>query len=1202
MATERKKILDAWIMVEHLSEGDIKKNDKALLPFDDLSEGDYYGLFREQMLRQKIPSTRNGGMVVYFGIFEFDEVVKFLRKKYNLAPPPEEVRTGTKFALGLYFDKALNLLEDMTFFTESAYIRAFSRVPKQEEFRKYEEELRTRITQFFKNTADKPEQFNRAVEKVLELQVIPQPEIPRPEIPKPEIPKPEGAVFTAGRGKLPGCRFQLLKNVESETVNLHSFFIRDLETAKTVRTDNLDKYLFQTKGKRFNLDSRRDSVNFAPELLAGILAPEHYPLGRFPGTTEHALSFMQQVAINLAAGADPGRLRSVNGPPGTGKTTLLKDIFAELVVRQAYDMAKLSSKAIRGTAEMQYFEKASIGTVPDSIAVNGIVVASSNNGAVQNIVNELPLVSAVDEALAGELKEADYFRRIANASVTEEWKDGKKELSVREEEEDWYWGLFSMEGGRADNMSAILSRLRAILDWFGEEDYEEDDDAYDDFLKQYGIVREMRNKAQKAAEALKKCEKDRKARDELALRVRQETAEWERKIADARAACSGAETEELQEKGRLESELEELRQSLAECEQRKADMQAYLNMLREDKPGIFAGKAAKEQYSQNLVTAQTTLGELLQEAGRYQRRMQEVRRELSRQAGQTGGKERSLKALKSGYRAWRDQTQAELDKLEKRVAAGESAFRAFGALALDLGLPYEELQLSNPWFGEDYRIAQSRLFIAALRVRKQFLYENRRNLRAAVIIWSRKKEYLERRGLIKAAWDWINLAIPVISSTFASFGRMCEGLSSHSLGHLFIDEAGQALPQAAVGAMIRARHVMALGDPAQIKPVLTLDANVLDMLRTHFDVPERYLSESASVQTLIDAVSPYGYYRDPEMTDASWIGIPLWVHRRCQDPMFSISNKISYDNLMVQGKEGYGRTGWYDISGKANNKYVEEQGEFLCRKIGEMMEADPSIGDRAEKDKIYVISPFVNVAWNLARLLRRIHFTRYDEQGKATNVGTIHTFQGKEAPIVFLVLGADRQSSGAARWAVSEANMMNVAATRAREEFYIIGDRKLYLDTGCDVAADTWKIISRYKKEHPELVSDEVSFAEPEKKELLPENMAVETPDSSKVKEEDEKPETLKTQEVSKKSKEPEKLEKPEKPRTLEKPRKSKEPEMPEKVLRHEIIIYVGNRLNTSFHRADCKYAPRNPQKRIEFHSREEALAAGYKPCPTCRP
>lgn len=77
-------------------------------------------------------------------------------------------------------------------------------------------------------------------------------------------------------------------------------------------------------------------------------------------------------------------------------------------------------------------------------------------------------------------------------------------------------------------------------------------------------------------------------------------------------------------------------------------------------------------------------------------------------------------------------------------------------------------------------------------------------------------------------------------------------------------------------------------------------------------------------------------------------------------------------------------------------------------------------------------------------------------------MGTIHTFQGKEAPIVFLVLGADKNSSGAASWAVREPNMMNVAATRAKEEFYVIGDKSLYLK--CDVAKDTYKIIEQYKK------------------------------------------------------------------------------------------------------------------------------------------
>ena len=151
---------------------------------------------------------------------------------------------------------------------------------------------------------------------------------------------------------------------------------------------------------------------------------------------------------------------------------------------------------------------------------------------------------------------------------------------------------------------------------------------------------------------------------------------------------------------------------------------------------------------------------------------------------------------------------------------------------------YKALQLSNPWFDESYRIAQSRLFIMALRVRKQFLYENRKNIGAAIVIWGQQNKYWERKPVIEAAWNWINMTIPVISSTFASFSRMCRNLGAETLGHLFIDEAGQALPQAAVGAIFRSRHVMAVGDPLQIKPVLTLDSSTLAMLGGHFGVTE----------------------------------------------------------------------------------------------------------------------------------------------------------------------------------------------------------------------------------------------------------------------------------------------------------------------------------------------------------------------------
>ena len=102
--------------------------------------------------------------------------------------------------------------------------------------------------------------------------------------------------------------------------------------------------------------------------------------------------------------------------------------------------------------------------------------------------------------------------------------------------------------------------------------------------------------------------------------------------------------------------------------------------------------------------------------------------------------------------------------------------------------------MSNPWFDIEYRRLQSQLFIKALEVRKEFLYANVKNIKAAYIIWSKQKDYLEHKNIIAEAWHWINMTIPIIGSTFASFSRMCTNMGKETLGHLFIDEAGQALP------------------------------------------------------------------------------------------------------------------------------------------------------------------------------------------------------------------------------------------------------------------------------------------------------------------------------------------------------------------------------------------------------------------------
>ena len=61
------------------------------------------------------------------------------------------------------------------------------------------------------------------------------------------------------------------------------------------------------------------------------------------------------------------------------------------------------------------------------------------------------------------------------------------------------------------------------------------------------------------------------------------------------------------------------------------------------------------------------------------------------------------------------------------------------------------------------------------------------------------------------------------------------------------------------------------------------------------------------------------------------------------------------------------------------------------------------------------------------------------------NCGTIHTFQGKEANEVLLVLGCDAQrGKGAAQWVGQKPNIINVAVSRSKYRLGVIGDYDLW--------------------------------------------------------------------------------------------------------------------------------------------------------------
>lgn len=130
---KKENILEAWIMVEHLSEGDINLKSKDLKTIESNTE-DYYTLFKNEILKDE-KTKKNSGIVLYFDIFEFKNVISLLREKFKLDESDEEIKLGNKFSFAVYFDKELKLADSMTFFTASYYILKNKKVPKEKEFR-----------------------------------------------------------------------------------------------------------------------------------------------------------------------------------------------------------------------------------------------------------------------------------------------------------------------------------------------------------------------------------------------------------------------------------------------------------------------------------------------------------------------------------------------------------------------------------------------------------------------------------------------------------------------------------------------------------------------------------------------------------------------------------------------------------------------------------------------------------------------------------------------------------------------------------------------------------------------------------------------------------------------------------------------------------------------------------------------------------
>ncbi|HAR72264.1 MAG TPA: hypothetical protein DCR77_02515 [Flavobacteriaceae bacterium] len=485
----------------------------------------------------------------------------------------------------------------------------------------------------------------------------------------------------------------------------------------------------------------------------------------------------------------------------------------------------------------------------------------------------------------------------------------------------------------------------------------------------------------------------------------------------------------------------------------KTELLNELSIIKSSKPNLLEylfSSTKRNTYKKaqnNILTSYNQLNENLAKSTAY---LQQIEKKYS-----------ELKITYFNQKTSKETLLKQLENLVKKVSEAKNELENnYADFSFWNNIETQQSQESCPWYSKKLKKLNSELFIISLKLHEVFiLTANGKSSRISTTL-AGFFEYLKghkkvSKKEVKAMWDTFFLVVPVVSSAFASIQTMFKDLEQEDLPWLFIDEAGQAVPQAAAGAIWRSKRVGIVGDPFQIEPVVTIPNSITNNISQYFDLTNEQLNSELSVQSMADRINPYGTYLTID-SKKEWIGIPLRVHRRCIDPMFKIANSIAYDNSMYNStsipeniKVKF-NTAFMDVKGDVEGRhYVQNQ----VKKIKEILIEE--INYAKGFPDIFVITPFSEISFKIKSFLfheliheiRKYKSTTNNEMNEwlKSHIGTVHTFQGKQAEGVIFCLGLDDKTKSAATWASQKPNLLNVAITRAKYRFIAIGDQDIWL-------------------------------------------------------------------------------------------------------------------------------------------------------------
>ena len=854
------------------------------------------------------------------------------------------------------------------------------------------------------------------------------------------------------------------------------------------------------------------------------------PFGRWPVNPEYGLVLMQYMAEQAFKNSE--YLQAVNGPPGTGKTTLLKDFIADTFVTRINKMCEKLKSKYDVQILLTKNKNTNTFTVQDAIDYS-IVVASSNNSAVENISRELP---KIDEQIIKFYPNIEYFRTLAGAYSESRWGlfcailgnstnkrnffDNKPRVNTEGTTEEYVPGDFArlVEYLQCLDDPAMINKFWEKIAVIYNADLADKTIKIESLIKDWSnvgkldlLTKELRQLRDTTIEetcyyflSLPKDELEKIKKTSIARMQAQKHAVRKNRALKLKKAvtdfltlkqnfdnCINTCTVVEQYVCKLKDSEQQITQKKEEiCQLEKAnlllknEMAPFLNSanalakrIADYAVDIAAMKANPPYVSWwrkllNLMPAQyikhiDTINQLVLDRTKLKEDFRTVTTKLSYIKESLCINEAAITTTLNTVCL----LQIDIENMHGQIAIISEEYELDDSKHLYAGYGWndleEQLQKKMPWGSKYINELRTALFIAALRVNEaivenlggqciNFLKQFREMIQSKTQ-QNRNPNDINTEGRT-ALWSWFYLCFPVLSTTCASVGTLLASVGRQTFGYLLLDEAGQALPYAPLGLIYRVKKAIFVGDPLQLTPISTIpddvDAKLIEKrIPTGLanDMLSRYLASSGSAQVLADHAS----LLQGQINDTI-VGIPLRVHRRCHDPMFTFSNSTTYGDQMFLGIEKKPKnrtqhkfyTQWIQVEAEVTIRVGRYWNEGELDQIEGVITEILAIENEKLRNKllpVYIITPFSIMATKIKERLKKLKINP-----ALIQAGTVHTFQGKEASTVILSLVCDPKFTAqkGATWVNKTPNLLNVAVTRARENLIVIGNREAWYG-GC---------------------------------------------------------------------------------------------------------------------------------------------------------